>query len=233
MWHQLILFNKKMYQNYFVLLSDPVPTARRGTVIPVPDLEEESLWKENLAPVTAGPVPLPANPSLALILASPGLIQQNASPVQRVVPRWSQSVIPAVDPRRTAKSRSFAVVRNPQWGTGRKNGRPNLHRAHHPQMKMPVAPSQGKSDQPHAQSHAQSHVQGLVHGQDQLLRIRGCMRREPFLSLSLISMLSTLSCVMLPACSVKALLVLYTGLSFIEDSQLLGTHFEILLTQDL
>lgn len=67
------------------------------------------------------------------------------------------------------KRRSLAAVRRPQWRMGRKNGQPNLRLARHSNMTMAIAPSRGTSDRLPAQSHAH----GLVHGRDQLLRIRG------------------------------------------------------------
>lgn len=74
-------------------------------------------------------------------------------------------------------NRCLTVIPHPQWRMGRKNEWQNRHRAHHPHMRLTVAPIRGEIDRPHTQSHAQSHIQsriqGLVHGQDQPLRIRG------------------------------------------------------------
>lgn len=184
---------RKVTLNHFVLVSGPAPTARDGAPTPAPDLQGGSLGTANLACATAGPVLPRANPSHAHALASPGLIRQNASPVRRAVPRWSQSAILAVDPRRMAESTSLAVGRRPQWRTGRKNGQPDLRPAHHPNRRMTAAPSRGTSDRPHAQSRDHD----LVHGQDQLLRIRGWRKWRGVFFLSLlrsISVLYILSC---------------------------------------
>lgn len=144
-----------------MLIAGPDPTARDLAAAPAPDLEEGSLVEANLDPATAGPALPPKNPT-------PALVQQNASPVRRAVPRWSLSVILAADPRRTVENRSLAVVLRPQWKTGRKNGQPNLCLARPPNMRKTVQ-SPWTSDQPPAPSL----VQGLVHGRDLLLRIRG------------------------------------------------------------